>query len=653
MKLPFFNKDKKTKEDKTITKEQPISAEETTEESSLPIGNEQVRKALETLEKYKNGKKNLEERIVENEKWFKLQHWDLLRDKIDGAPQPTSGWLLNCIMNKHADAMDNYPSLSVLAREPNDEDSAKKLTSILPVILEQSRYEQTYSDVAWYKLKIGTGVTGVFWEPSKQNGLGDIDIRECDILNLFWEPGIKDIQKSRNFFSVDVVDTDIIEERYPQLKGKTRLGGFTVKEYLHDENIDNSNKSILIDWYYKVQRGTATMLHYCKICDGELLYSSENEEYKKMQEDSSYEEQGFYLHNKYPFVFDVQFKEADSPAGFGYLDICKDPQMYIDKLDSVMLENAVIGSKRRWWVRGDGIVNEKEYADLSKDFVHFYGGGNPNDSIAPIEVPTLDAIYANYRTMKIDELKETSGNTDFAQGTTSAGVTAASAISALQEAGSKTARDMNKSAYRSFSEVCYMIIDLIRQFYDDTRTFRIIGEGGQKEYVQFNGQDIAPQEQTDEFGMTFGKTMPIFDIEVVAQKSSPFSVVAQNERAKELYQLGFFNPELADQSLAALDMMQFEGIEKVRERISQNQTLLQQVQMLTMQMQQLAGIVDAQNGTAIGQGIAESDIASQPQPNGQKMNTDEITTNSLGVAIDTSGRAGEYRKRAAMQASVR
>ena len=52
-------------------------------------------------------------------------------------------------------------------------------------------------------------------------------------------------------------------------------------------------------------------------------------------------------------------------------------------------------------------------------------------------------------------------------------LTAASAIAALQEAGSKLSRDMLKSSYRSFAKECYFIIDLMRQFYDESRVYRI------------------------------------------------------------------------------------------------------------------------------------------------------------------------------------
>ena len=46
-------------------------------------------------------------------------------------------------------------------------------------------------------------------------------------------------------------------------------------------------------------------------------------------------------------------------------------------------------------------------------------------------------------------------------------------------------------------------------------------------------------------------------------------------------------------------MMDFEGIEKVRERVSQNGTLYQQLQQMAQQLQKMAAIIDQQNGTNV------------------------------------------------------
>ncbi len=130
------------------------------------IGTEEVAKAQQLLEKYKAGKAALDQRIIENEQWFRMQHWRSYKNNMmEGKPKPASGWLFNSIANKHADAMDNYPEPNILPRAADDEETAKVLSKIFPVLLEQADYEEVYSDTWWRKLKQGTGVKGVFLGP--------------------------------------------------------------------------------------------------------------------------------------------------------------------------------------------------------------------------------------------------------------------------------------------------------------------------------------------------------------------------------------------------------------------------------------------------------------------------------------------------------
>ena len=572
-----------------------------------PIGKEEIEAAMETLRKYKQGKETLERRVIDNEQWWKMQHWSLIRQKSKnpGDPEPVSGWLFNSLANKHADAMDNYPAPNVLPREAADEADAKLLSDILPVVMEQNDYERIYSDIWWYKLKNGTGVTGVFWDSAKNNGLGDIDIRPLDLLNLFWQPGITDIQKSRNLFHVELVDSDVLKEQYPGLKDPGTESAITLAKYVFDDTVDTTDKSVVVDWYYKLQQDGRTVLHYCKFCNGQVLYASQN--------DPEYADRGFYDHGKYPVVFDTLFPEAGTPAGYGYIDVCKEAQIYIDKLDQVILKHAIMGARPRFFVKGDGALNEGELADWTREIVHYSGNGNPNDSIMPMEIPTISPAYIDVRTMKIEELKETSGNRDFNQGGTSGGVTSGTAIAQLAEAGNKLSRDMIKSAYRAYREINYLVIDLLRQFYEESRYFRIIGDRGQMEFVQFSGRQIAEKPIDPAYGVQAGFRVPIFDVVVTAQKSNPYSTVVQNERAMQLYAGGFFNPEMSDQALAALDMMDFDAIEKVRDLIAQNGTMYQMIQQLQMQLAQLGAIVDAQNGTSILANMAGAFNGQQPQ----------------------------------------
>lgn len=581
-------------------------------DSEQVIGVEEIRKASEILRKYKEGKTNLENRIVDDELWWELRHWESIRNgksrtgaahgkdgipmsgKAPAAqPEPSSAWLFNSILNKHADAMDNYPEPVVLPREKTDEESAKTLSSVLPVILEYNDYEQTYSDNWWEKLKHGTAAYGVFWNTTKENGLGDVDIREIDLLKMFWEPGITDIQKSRNLFLVELVDEDLLEQEYPELRGKLKGNAVDVKEYLYDESVDTSNKAVVVDWYYKVKSPAGkTILHYVKYVGDTLLYASEN--------DPEYRERGFYDHGQYPVVLDVMFPEKGTPVGFGYVAICKDPQLYIDKLSANILENAMMTTKKRFFASSSTNVNVEEFLDWNNPIVHVEGELDDR-RLKEIVCQPLDNIYVNIVQMKIEEMKDTAANRDVNSGGVGSGVTAAAAIAALQEAGNKASRDMIAASYRAHVAINSLCIELIRQFYDEARSFRITGPTGNG--YQFT--DLSNEKLQDQFvgTDTEGNPMyrrPVFDLKIKAQKKNPFSRMEQNERAKELYGMGFFNPQRAQEAQGALEMMDFEGIDKVREYVQQGQTLLNLCMQLKQENDMLRLLVAAATGKNLG-----------------------------------------------------
>ncbi len=549
------------KKDKVKKYEKTVPATDVGAKGS--IGKDEVNESLTLLKKYKESKTSLENRIVDNEQWFKLRHWEQLR--AGSGEENASAWLFNSIANKHADAMDNYPAVSCLPREASDEESAKVLSQVLPVVFERNGFEKIYSDAWWYKLKAGTAVYGVFWNPLKNNGLGDIEIKQVDVLNLFWEPGIKDIQKSKNIFHVELMDNDTLIALYPQLSGK--LGGSDVEitHYVYDDSVDTTHKSAVIDRYYKLIRDGVETVHYCKICNGELLYASEN--------DPEYSQRGFYDHGKYPFVFDTLFVEEGTPCGFGYVDIMKDAQKQIDVLSNSLVRNATMATTPRYFINSSGAVNEEEFADWSNNFVHVSGSNLGEDSIREIRVSGIPEIYLGILNSKIEELKETSGNRDFSQGGVSSGVTAASAIAALQEAGSKLTRDMVKGGFRAFAEINTLVIELIRQFYDEPRFFRIVGENGEQQFVSYDNTDIRVRQQST-LGDVVSMRKPVFDIKVYVDKASPFSKISQNELALQLYSAGMFTPENRVQALHAISMMDFEGKSALVARLSAEVNML-------------------------------------------------------------------------------
>lgn len=529
------------------------------------IGTEEVRRAADILRRYHAGKRQLEQRIIDNEQFWKLRHWQQMEKTGQGGnpadPQPTSGWLVNCILSKHADAMDCYPEPTVLPREPGDREEAGKLTRILPVILKKNGFKRTYSSAWWYKLKSGCAVYGVFWDAGKLNGLGDISIRRMDLLNLFWEPGVTDIQDSPHFFSTELQDREALEERYPQAKGKADRGGWTLSRYLYDDAVDTSGKVLVVDWYYHTRENGRRVLQYCKFVGDTVLYATEN--------DPDMRDRGWYDHGRYPFVFDVLFPEEGTPAGYGYVDLCKSPQKQIDLMNQAILKNTLASATPRFFVRSDGAVNENEYADWTRPFVHT-NGNLGSDSIAPIQTAGLDSVYVAILQSKIAEMKETAGNRDVANGGTVGGVTAATAIAALQEAGGKLSRNMIDDGYEAFSDVVTLCIELIRQFYSLPRQFRLLGVMGQEEFVSYDSRGLQPQAVDD--GVVSGYRVPEFDLEVSAQDENPYKTMEYNQLALQLFQMGFFRADMADQALRCLELMDFKNKDRLMSSILRGQT---------------------------------------------------------------------------------
>lgn len=154
-----------------------------------------------------------------------------------------------------------------------------------------------------------------------------------------------------------------------------------------------------------------------------------------------------------------------------------------------------------------------------------------------------------------------------------------------------------------------MTIELIRQFYDTARCFRITGEDGIQKFISYSSENISPQKQQSAFGVELGYRTPLFDIEITAAKESPYSRVAQNEMALQFYQAGFFNPQNADAALACLDMMDFDRkqpvMRKIRERGEQYKQAVMQAEANAL----------AQSGlfTGSGNNTAQSVISWQNQ----------------------------------------
>ena len=547
------------------------------ERAQRGITTERLEEAEQLLMQYKSGKSSVDRRIIRAQQWWKLRNWEEIENDrgTKGATEEKSAtaWLWNAIVGKHAEAMDSFPEPIVLPRMEEDKAEAEILGDILPVTLNINGFEEVYSRAQWQKFQEGTGAYYIGWDKNKMGGMGDIAIRNVSLLNLFWEPGVENIQDSENLFFVQIVNTKQLEAQYPRLKGKLKSSYLKPSEYRKDDSVSTDGKSVLVDWYYKVWSGTRKVLHYCQFVSHEILYSTEN----------NGEENGLYNDGDYPFILDPMYPVHGSPAGYGLIDIARDAQTDIDTLNQAMVQNAVATSTPRFFIQSDGMINEDEFADWSKPFVHSNGGLGDN-SIRPINVNGIQGSALSMLNNKIEELKFVTGNSDVQNGSTPAGVTAASAIAALQEYSGRASKDSTRSSYRASTLLYLMCIERIRQFYDVPRQFRILGPNGQQRFITYSNEKLKEQQLEGGMGLAEGFRKPVFDIDVRSERETAYTKLSQNELAIQFMQMGVFNPQMTDQVLMMMDMMDFRGKQELIGKIEQNGTMAQAL----MQMGQIA-----------------------------------------------------------------
>lgn len=562
-------------------------------EAPKAVGIDQIRKWQAELEKYRAAKDKTNRRIISAENWWKLRNTEQERKNEkteigdDGGFTSQSAWLHNVIVSKHADAMEAYPEPNILPREAGDVAEAQMLSSVIPCILEYNEFEDTFSGVQWDKMKYGTGVYKVFWDNDKLGGLGDIAVEKVSLLNLYWEPGITNLQESRFLFYVERVNRETVIDIYPQLKDSLKSDSKRYAEHSKEESDSAVDGVTLVDVYYHKFEGKRRILHYARFVEEALIYSTENDTQSVVDGNGvvireAMSRTGLYDHGKYPFVTDVLFPVEGSPAGYGFVDVGRNPQTAIDLMDTGMIKNVMVSAIPRYFKRDDDNINESEFLDLKKPIVKVAGNVDETNIRQIVSTP-LPTNCVNMVERKVNELRETTGNTETSNGNVTGGVTAASAIAALQEASGKGSRDSTKSAYRAYREVINFCIELVRQFYDLPRKFRILGEYGAAQFITYSNRGIRPQAQMMIDGTAIGARVAVFDIKVSAQKANVYTKVSQNELAIQFFQLGFFSPTMAEQALATIDMMDFEGKEDIMQKISKNATIAQKL-MFYMQV---------------------------------------------------------------------
>lgn len=483
------------------------------------------------FEEYRNSYAAEWERLECCERLYRCGHWKDIPMKDPDEPRPATPVIQSTVESIRADLMDQLPEAVITADTPENEAAAEALTAVIAENHRAGRFEREYANLLHDLLVGGYMVMEVGYDAEENNGIGAAFIRHADAHNVLFDPLAADIQDSRAIFKLAPYPAEWFRARYPDKFEQMTSDPVTVVPRRDDYlSRGAENETLLLECWEREfdPKAHEFRVHMVKLAGGIILEDSR-----------TVKPEGYFAHGRYPFVVTPLFVRKGTALGYGFADLFETQQLYSDKLDQIILKNALMASHNKLLITGASGFDADDLRDWSKE-VH---QGDSLGGVTWFPTPPLPAYIAGFAKSIRESIKEESGATDFSRGETYGGVTAASAIAALQEASGKRARMVARVAHGAFEEAVRLEIEVEREFCAFPRTVRL-SDG---RLAAFTGNEM--------FTLTsLQNRLPIeFAVTVKAQRESRFTVAAHNETILSLVRLGMVTPAVG------LELMMFDG----------------------------------------------------------------------------------------------
>lgn len=583
-----------------------------------PLSDEMiVGKAYRLFNEFHRSLDKYHKKCEANEEFWKANADYITPDTVSGEqpPKPTTPTLFSTLESTLSDLMDYYPEATLLPQGPEDAQIADQLNLVVKAIHQKADYKPTYRDKTRELLVCGTSVEEIYWDNDLYNGLGDIRYRKIPVRNFMWDPLVKTVQDGRACFKFDFYHKSWFKQRWPDKD--VRPGGASGVD--DDDSgrsyanlVEKDGRILYVEYWYKEEIGGKTVVQMAKIGGGTLLEHSKDTETGYM-----------YAHGLYPFIMEPLYAIDDCQYGFGLVDIFGDTQKYADEMDQIILKNARMASVPKVFVNEASGILDDDIRDWKKEIIK--GNRVGNEDVRWFETKPLPSQVLTMYNQKLQQIKEESGQNEFARGEGGKGVTAASAITALQEASNKRSRMIREQTHDTFKRHIRMTLEFIAEFYTEGRTIRLLNNE-----VTFRGDLMRYTVDNPETGTAEKGRIIDFDINIETQPQSPFQKMQFNEMMLQFAQLQVISPRTAvsmmyferkDEvlALAEQDDKTKQQIVEMQQIIEQQAAQLEQLgQQAQQQAQQMSGIVDQQVGNALG-GSETPQNAQTASQNSQQM----------------------------------
>lgn len=522
-----------------------------------------VEEAYSLLEVFQQGCKAYHDKAKENRKIVLMDDpkQDSQSAKKKTIQLQTLKSTYNCII---ADQMDNMPEPQLLPERADLIPVVDDMNDAVRYVFSHNQYEKIHRRRVEDFVAVGTAVTQICWDETMDGGEGNIAIIRWPVESFLWDPLSEDIQNGRACIKVSWHPLSWYAAHYPDVAqyvnaetGEHESVGMTEQQsakYGDDEEL----AMMMEYWYRRFDAATKKYtINVAYLAGGALLDHAED----------------VFEHGMYPFVMDVFSCVDGMPVGPGQVDEMAPTMRYINRYMAYIDMNLRMSSKGRILLRKGSGIDKDALANWETDIIE-------GDRVSPEDVhwlqnqPFTGMVVQQLLQLQSD-IKQDSGQNQMTRGETAGGVTAASAISALQEAGGKITRLRTAVLNHGFSEIVTHVMWLMHQFYDKDRRILI------------SGQDVdvsAARLMSDRNKKVY--PAPPYTVQVQVSRRNPLRVQAQNDLFLQAYSMSAQSG--ASFPLTALfQLLNVDGKDKILPVLMQNDQTQQLIQSLQQQVMQL------------------------------------------------------------------
>jgi hypothetical protein len=438
------------------------------------------------------------------------------------------------IRHECAKLVSQKPIFTVVPATTEDEDQAAARVGeqIFKAVYDEKDLDYVLHQAAWWASLTGSGIIKSYWdgkaETNDPNVRGDIVYEAISPFQIFpADQSIEDIRKQPYIIHAstkspewvkmnlgfdapaNVISTSPIEDAYQQLIG-TRL---------------SPKKEVLVVEVW-LRPGA-----HPKFPNGGLLTVVGGRLVQRID--------GFpYKHNELPF-YKIDIVPTGRFWGESNITDLIPLQREYNRTVSQIVEAKNLMAKPKL-IAPIGSINPRQISSEPGQIIQYQPGFDPP---RPLPMDSLPSYVMETMNRILQDMDDISGQHEISRGNTPSQVTAATAISYLQEQDDSKLAYAITSVERAIQQMGRHCLKYVEQFWDMPRTVKVVGSDGAFEAQSWLSSSLK------------GNT----DLRVEAGSALPQSKAARQAFVMDLLKLGILPPE------TGLDMLDIGGIEKILE----------------------------------------------------------------------------------------